>query len=81
MYIVFIVCIAVGDVYYLQNDLRKRRISEILVIVAIVLLSIDTAETFIAQGGKRFLPLTDQEWDITWYTINHTLLLVFWGRI
>lgn len=61
MYIVSIICIAVEDVHYLQNDLRKRRISEILAIVAIVLLSIDTAETFIAQGGKRFLPLTDQQ--------------------
>ena len=47
--------------YYLQNDLRKKRISEILAIVAIVLLSIDTGGTFIAQGGDRFLPLTDQQ--------------------
>ena len=47
--------------YYLQNDLRKKRISEILAIVAIVLLSIDTVETFIAQGGDRILPLTDQQ--------------------
>ncbi|MDQ3853983.1 MAG: hypothetical protein M3299_14260 [Thermoproteota archaeon] len=47
--------------YYLQNDLRKKRISEILAIVAIVLLSIDTIETFIAQGGDRFLTLTDQQ--------------------
>ncbi|HEY1247512.1 MAG TPA: hypothetical protein VGE97_00860 [Nitrososphaera sp.] len=46
---------------YLQNDLRKKRISEILAIVAIVLLSIDTVETFVAQGGARFLPLTDQQ--------------------
>ena len=38
-----------------------KRISEILATVAIVLLSIDTAETFIAQGGDRFLPLTDQQ--------------------
>ena len=38
-----------------------KRISEILAIVAIVLLSIDTAETFIAQGGARTLPLTDQQ--------------------
>ena len=38
-----------------------KRISEILAIVAIVLLSIDTAETFIAQGEARFLPLTDQQ--------------------
>ena len=47
--------------YYLQNDLTKKRISEILAIVAIVLLSIDTVGTFIAQGGDRFLPLTDQQ--------------------
>jgi hypothetical protein len=38
-----------------------KRISEILAIVAIALLSIDTAGTFIAKGGDRFLPLTDQQ--------------------
>ena len=47
--------------YYLQNDLRKKRISEILAFVATVLLSIDTVGTFIAQGGERFLPLSDQQ--------------------
>ncbi|MGI0038334.1 MAG: hypothetical protein ACREAO_00835 [Nitrososphaera sp.] len=47
--------------YRLQNDPRKKKISETLAIVAIVLLAIDTAETFIAQGGKRLLPLTDQQ--------------------
>jgi hypothetical protein len=47
--------------YYLQNDLRKKRISEILAIVAIALLSIDTVGAFIAKGGDRFLPLTDQQ--------------------
>ena len=47
--------------YYLQNDLRKKRISEILAIIAIALLSIDTVGTFIARGGDRFLPLTDQQ--------------------
>ena len=47
--------------YRLQNDPRKKKISETLAIVAIVFLAIDTAETFIAQGGKRFLPLTDQQ--------------------
>jgi hypothetical protein len=40
---------------------HEKRISEILAIVAIVLLSIDTAETFIAQGGDRFLLITDQQ--------------------
>ena len=38
--------------YYPQNDLRKKKISEILAIAAIVLLSIDTAGTFLAQGGR-----------------------------
>jgi hypothetical protein len=47
--------------YYLQNDTTKRRTSEILAIIAIILLVIDTAGTFLAQGGKRFLPLTDQQ--------------------
>ncbi len=32
-----------------------------LAIVALVLLSIDTAGTFLARGGERFLPLTDQQ--------------------
>jgi hypothetical protein len=47
--------------YYLQNDTTKRRTSEILAIVAIILLVADTAGTFLAQGGVRFLPLTDQQ--------------------
>jgi hypothetical protein len=47
--------------YYLQNDRRKRKTSEILAIIAIILLVIDTAGTFLAQGGQRFLPLTDQQ--------------------
>ena len=47
--------------YYLQNDTTKRRTSEILAIIAIILLVIDTAGTFLAQGGERFLPLTDQQ--------------------
>ncbi|MDQ3961571.1 MAG: hypothetical protein M3230_03735, partial [Thermoproteota archaeon] len=47
--------------YSLQNDTRKRKTSEILAIIAIILLVIDTAGTFLAQGGERFLPLTDQQ--------------------
>jgi hypothetical protein len=47
--------------YSLQNDMRKRRTSEILATIAIILLVIDTAGTFLAQGGERFLPLTDQQ--------------------
>ncbi len=47
--------------YYLQNDTRKRKTSEILAIIAIILLVIDTAGTFLAQGGGRFLPLSDQQ--------------------
>jgi hypothetical protein len=47
--------------YYLQNDLGKKKISEILAIAAIVLLTIDTAGTFLAQGGDRFFALSDQQ--------------------
>jgi hypothetical protein len=47
--------------YYLQNDTGKRKTSEILAIIAIILLVIDTAGTFLAPGGERFLPLTDQQ--------------------
>ena len=47
--------------YYLQNDTRKRKTSEIIANIAITLLVIDTAGTFLAQGGRRFLPLTDQQ--------------------
>jgi hypothetical protein len=47
--------------YSLQNDTRKRRTSEILATIAIILLVMDTAGTFLAQGGERFLPLTDQQ--------------------
>lgn len=46
---------------YLQNEPRKKKISGTLAIVAIVLLSLDTVGTFLAQGGERFLPLTDQQ--------------------
>jgi len=46
---------------YLQNEPRKKKISETLANVAIVLLSLDTVGTFLAQGGERFLPLTDQQ--------------------
>jgi hypothetical protein len=60
MHLTFIVC-ALLRMYSLQNDFRKRMISEIFAIVAIVLMSTDTAGTFIAQGGERFLPLTDQQ--------------------
>lgn len=47
--------------HYLQNEPRKRKLSETLAILAIILLSIDTAGTFLAQDGERFLPLTDQQ--------------------
>ena len=47
--------------YRLQNDLGKRKVSEILAIAAIILLTMDTVGTFIARGGESFLPLTDQQ--------------------
>jgi hypothetical protein len=66
----------IEGMYYLKSDLTKRRISEILAIVAIVLLSIDTGETFIAQGGDRFLPLTDQQSGVL-LGISSIILLFF----
>ena len=47
--------------YYLQNDARKRKTSEILAIIATILLVMDTAGAFLAQGGEKFLPLSDQQ--------------------
>jgi hypothetical protein len=41
--------------------IRESERLEILAIIAIILLVIDTAGTFLAQGGRRFLPLTDQQ--------------------
>lgn len=60
MYLAFVVSSILG-MYYIQNDFRKKMISETLAVIAIILLSIDTTGTFIAQGGERFLPLTDQQ--------------------
>jgi len=47
---------------YVQLDLKKRRISNLLAIAGIILLSIDTTNTFIGQGKYGFLsPLNDQQ--------------------
>jgi hypothetical protein len=40
---------------------KKRKISEVLVISAVTLLIIDTANTLISRGTYGFLPLTDQQ--------------------
>lgn len=45
----------------IQINSKKRRISEVLAISAIILLSIDTAHTFVSDGKYGFLPLTDQQ--------------------
>jgi hypothetical protein len=43
-------------------SIRKRKTSEILAIAASeILLAIDIADTFIAQGGYGFLQLTNQQ--------------------
>lgn len=65
--------------YYLQNDTRKRKTSEILAIIAIILLLIDTAGTFLAQGGRRFLPLTDQQSGILLGISSIILLFLSFG--
>lgn len=41
----------------IQINSKKRRISEVLAISAIILLSIDTAHTFVSDGKYGFLPL------------------------
>ncbi len=45
-----------------QINLRKRKnISELLAVVAIILLILDTANTFTSQSGNGFLHLTDRQ--------------------
>lgn len=45
-----------------QPKLRKRkRISEVLAVAAITLLTIDTVNTFTSQGGNGFLNLADRQ--------------------
>lgn len=39
----------------------KRKISELIAVAAMILLVIDMADTFIAQGGYGFLQLTDRQ--------------------
>ena len=43
------------------NTNIKKKLSEIFSIAAIILLAIDIADTFVAQGGYGFLRLTDQQ--------------------
>jgi hypothetical protein len=40
---------------------RRRSISEALAITAIILLTLDTINTFTSQGGNGFLNLTDRQ--------------------
>jgi hypothetical protein len=45
-----------------QINLKKRkRFSEVLAVVAMTLLTIDTVNTFTSQGGNGFLNLTDRQ--------------------
>jgi hypothetical protein len=47
---------------YVQISSKKRRISELFAIVGLILLSIDTTNTFIGQGTYGFSsPLNDQQ--------------------
>jgi hypothetical protein len=43
------------------HTIKRKTISEILAIVALTLLTIDTANTLISNGTYGFLPLTDQQ--------------------
>jgi hypothetical protein len=42
-------------------NIRKRKISELFAVAAMIVLVIDIADTSIAQGGYGFLQLTDQQ--------------------
>jgi hypothetical protein len=45
-----------------QINLKKRKsISEVLAVVAMTLLTIDTVNTFTSQGGNGFMYLTDRQ--------------------
>ena len=47
---------------YIEINSKKTRISEAFTIAAMIVLSIDTANTFVGQGGYGFLsPLNDQQ--------------------
>jgi hypothetical protein len=46
---------------YTQIFSKKEKLADVLTIFAMLLLSIDTAHTFISQGKYGFLPLTDQQ--------------------
>ena len=47
---------------YIEINSKKTRISEAFAIAAMIVLSIDTANTFVGQGGYGFLsPLNDQQ--------------------
>ena len=41
------------------HTINRKRISEVLAIIALTLLTIDTINTFISSGTYGFLPLTD----------------------
>ena len=43
------------------HTIKRKTISEILAIVALTLLTIDTANTLISDGTYGLLPLTDQQ--------------------
>lgn len=60
----------------------KKKLSEIFSIAAIILLAIDIADTFVAQGGYGFLRLTDQQRGaVNWDTFDDIVLHIIWNRI
>jgi hypothetical protein len=42
-------------------NIRKRRISEVFAVAAMIVLAIDISDTFIGQDGYGFLQLTNQQ--------------------
>jgi hypothetical protein len=47
--------------YVQQTNSKKGKISEVLAVTAIILLMIDTVNTFTSQGGYGFLYLADRQ--------------------
>ena len=57
---------------------RRKSISEALAISAIILLTIDTVNTFTSQGGNGFSYLTDRKWIIPWSAFCISVLCILW---
>ena len=65
--------------YVQQTNSKKGKISEVLAVTAIILLMIDTVNTFTSQGGYGFLYLADRQSGILLGLPSIGLFLVSFG--